>query len=63
LKWPLWDHFGIGIWILTAATQEEYDKLFGLPNWKDYWRDSWKMPTIEDIDLMLDEIDDEEEEE
>src|SRR5690242_9889197 len=28
-KWPLWDQMGIGIWILTAATQEEYDKLFG----------------------------------
>ena len=57
LKWPLWDHFGIGIWILTAANQEQYDKLFGLPNWKDYWKDSWEPPSLEDIDLMLDELD------
>ena len=57
LKWPIWDHFGIGIWILTAATQAEYDKLFALPNWKEYWKDSWKPPTIEDINCMLDELD------
>lgn len=24
---------GVGIWILTAATKGEYDKLFGPPNW------------------------------
>ena len=24
---------GIGIWILTAATEAEYKKLFGPPNW------------------------------
>ena len=27
-KWPVWEAYGIGIWILTAATQAEYDKLF-----------------------------------
>jgi hypothetical protein len=60
-KWPLWDHYGVGIWILTAADQEQYDRLFGLPNWKDYWKDSWALPTVEDIDAMLDELDAEEE--
>jgi hypothetical protein len=59
-KWPIWDHYGVGIWILTAANQEQYDKLFGLPNWKDYWKDSWGLPTVEDIDRMLDELDAEE---
>jgi hypothetical protein len=58
-KWPYWDSMGIGIWILTAATQEEYDKLFAPPNWKDYWKDSWALPTQDDIDKMLDELDDE----
>lgn len=56
-KWPLWDRVGIGIWILTAANQEQYDKLFGLPNWKDYWKESWTMPSEADIDRMLDELD------
>jgi len=55
-KWPIWDHFGVGIWILTAATQEEYDKLFALPNWRDYWKDSWDLPTVDDIDVMLEEL-------
>lgn len=27
----------IGIWILTAATKEEYDKLFEKPNWWSFF--------------------------
>jgi len=54
-KWPLWDAKGVGIWILTAATQAEYDKLFKPANWKEYWKESWgKIP---DIDALLDELD------
>jgi hypothetical protein len=52
-KWPVWDAFGVGIWILTGATQAEYDKLFAAPNWRDYWKDSYG-PI--DIDKLLDEI-------
>ena len=47
--------FGIGIWILTAATQEEYDKLFGPPNWRAFWKESWG--EVPDIDALLDELD------
>lgn len=43
-KWPLWSRNGIGIWIMTAANQTEYDKLFAPPNWRDYWKDSWGDP-------------------
>lgn len=57
-KWPLWDQFGVGIWILTDATQEEYDKLFRPPNWRDYWKDSWKLPTEAEIDEMIDNLED-----
>ena len=55
-KWPYWDSMGIGIWILTAASQTEYDNLFAPPNWRDYWKESWTLPTQEDIDAMLDEL-------
>ena len=56
-KWPIWESFNIGIWILTAGTQEEYDKLFQLPNWRAYWKASWRaIPTQADIDRMLDEL-------
>ena len=55
LKWPVWEAFGIGIWILTAATQEEYDKLFAPPNWRAYWKESWGQ--VPDIDALLDELD------
>lgn len=27
---------GIGVWVLVAATQEEYAKLFKSPNWRSY---------------------------
>jgi hypothetical protein len=63
IKWPTWDRAGIGIWILTAATQKEYDKLFAAPNWLDYWKDSWAMPTDKEIDGMIDALWEEEDEE
>ncbi len=55
-KWPVWARAGIGIWILTAATQEQYDLLFKEPNWRDFWRPSFAVPTESDIDRMLDEL-------
>jgi hypothetical protein len=53
-KWPEWEQAGIPIWILTAATQEQYDLLFGPPNWRKFWKPSFEVP---DIDAMLDELD------
>lgn len=55
-KWPAWEKAGIGIWILTAATQEQYDLLFKAPNWRSFWRPSFQTPTTADIDAMLDEL-------
>lgn len=54
LKWPLWEQHGIGIWILVEATQEEYDKLFGPPNWRKYWKKSWG--ELPDIDALIEEL-------
>ncbi len=53
-KWPVWESFRVGIWILVAATQAEYDKLFQPPNWRDFWKPQWGR--IPDIDALLDEI-------
>lgn len=53
-KWPEWEQKGVGIWILTAANQEEYDKLFAPPNWRDYWKASWG--ELPDVDALLDEL-------
>lgn len=55
-KWPKWSQAGIPIWILTAATQEQYDLLFKPPNWRDFWRASFQTPTMSDVDAMLDEL-------
>ena len=56
IKWPVWEAAGLGIWILTGANQENYDRLFAPPNMMDYWKDSWKLPTQEEIDRLLDDI-------
>lgn len=55
-KWPEWERAGIAIWILTAATQEQYDLLFGPPNWRDYWKPSFQLPGRAEVDAMIDEL-------
>ena len=52
-KWPKWEKAGIGIWILTAATQEQYRLLFKPANWRDYWRESFAIPNG---NAMFDEL-------
>lgn len=54
-KWPIWDSFGIGIWIITAATEEEYDKLFKPPNWREYWKPRYDVYLM-DVDVLLAEL-------
>jgi len=54
-KWPIWDKFGIGIWILTAASKEEYDKLFAAPNWRNYWKSRYDEYLIS-VDVLLNEL-------
>jgi hypothetical protein len=57
-KWPVWERKGIGVWIMVAATQEEYDKLMGPPNFRDFWRPSYDKYVLseEELDEILDEI-------
>lgn len=38
-KWPKWHAAGVGVWIMTGV--EDYGKLFGPPNWRDYWKDRY----------------------
>jgi len=61
IKWPLWELHKGRIWILTAATDEEYAKLFKPPNFRDYWKPSWgKLPNIDDLLRAIDEENNEE---
>jgi len=55
LKFPVLAKFGFGIWILTEATEEQYERLFKEPNWRYYWKA--KYGPI-DIDALLGELDD-----
>ncbi|MHC4188370.1 MAG: hypothetical protein ACYSUB_01620 [Planctomycetota bacterium] len=54
-KWPIWHQFGIGIWIIVAATEEEYDKLFKPPNWANYWKPRYD-EYLMDVNVLLDEL-------
>jgi len=50
IKWPNWEKHGVGIWILVAPDEEEYDKIFQPPNWRKYWKPKWDLePTVDDL--------------
>ena len=53
IKFPILASFGVGIWIMTAATEEQYERLFKEPNWRDYWKKSWGQINI---DALLEEL-------
>ncbi len=56
IKWPQWEAHGIGIWILVAATDEEYDKLFAKPNFREYAKPGWLTPVEEKKQELLGEF-------
>lgn len=56
IKWPVLEAFNVGIWIMTAATQEQYDTLFGPPTWRSYVKKTWHIPTLSEIDAMMDAL-------
>jgi len=49
-KWPNWEKYKVGIWILVAADEENYDRLFKPPNMRDYWKPAWgEEPTVDEL--------------
>jgi hypothetical protein len=54
-KWPQWESTELGVWIMTAASEEEYKKLFGPPNFRAYWKPSYDKH-LRSLDSILDEI-------
>jgi len=57
-KWPLWERYGMGVWIIIAATEEEYDKLFAPPNMREYWKDKYDEEAAE-LEQTMQELFDE----
>jgi len=58
VKWPRWERFGLGIWIITGWEDEDYDKLFGPPNWRVYWKpkyDEEQQELEQDLQDLYDE--------
>lgn len=58
IKWPIWERYGIGIWIITGWGEKEYDKLFYPPNWRKYWKPKYDEEK-EELEQMLQELFDE----
>jgi hypothetical protein len=58
-KWPVWEKYGVGIWIITG--NDDYDKLFGPPNWREYWKPKYDEEDLEleqDLQELFDEFED-----
>jgi hypothetical protein len=58
-KFPVLMNFGGGIWIMTEATEVQYERLFKPPNLWDYLDPNECLPYEEYIDEYLKEIEDE----
>lgn len=54
-KWPKWESYGVGVWILFDATDAEYAKLFQKPNFRDFWKPSYDKYTAT-LDSILDTL-------
>jgi len=57
-KWPVWEENKVGIWIITGWADEDYDKLFQPPNWRQYWKDKYD-EVREQLEADLQELFDE----
>lgn len=55
IKWPVWEKNGVGIWILTAVSEEQYDRLWQPPNMRDYWNPAWDN-TMDELNGMIDDM-------
>lgn len=61
ITWSKWHYeYRVGIWIMTAGNQEQYDWLFAPPNWLDYWKPAYGRPQDwidgPDLDKILREV-------
>ncbi|GMU26169.1 MAG: hypothetical protein AMXMBFR16_10740 [Candidatus Uhrbacteria bacterium] len=54
-KFPVLMDYGMGIWVLTEATPEQYDRLFKPPNLWDYL-DRSECPNQEEVDEIVDHL-------
>jgi len=50
-KWPKWERRGLPVYIMMDDTEEWYAKLFGEPNFRDYWKPRYNkyITPVEDI--------------
>ena len=49
VTWPYWAKMGVGIWIITAADDTQYNLLFGPPNVMDFWKESFAVSSRDEI--------------
>lgn len=56
--WPVMEQYGCGVWIMVAATEEEYAKLFQPPNFRDYWKDHYNQYLRKKEEIIQELLDD-----
>ena len=59
-KWPKWDKAGMQIHIMRDCTDEEYQKIFGPPNWREMWKPRYDAYVRELDDILLEYDNDDE---
>lgn len=55
IEWPKWEAGGVGIWILFAADENNYSRLFKPPNFREYWKPAYDKKLIP-IKKILEEL-------
>lgn len=53
--WPQWQKAGLDVWIMVAATEEEYAKLFQPGNFTQFWKPAYDK-YCRPVDDILDEF-------
>jgi hypothetical protein len=50
-KWPIWESFELGVWIMMKADDEWYQKLWEPPNFRDFWKPRYDkyLKSIEEV--------------
>ena len=60
-KWPRFEKYGRDIHIMTEASDEEYQVLFGPANWREMWKPRYDEYLLEIEDILESEDWDEDE--
>jgi hypothetical protein len=57
LTWPVWESYGVGVWIVESPDAAGYARLFEPANWRDYRRPGADLQTTTDeLERIIDDL-------